>query len=151
MSDERLRKMYVKADELLSKATDELYKPEEDVVTYSACLSARSALYHFLGCMYLLDSDEEVDESLEEGKISIDELLSCAQKSHSEIGEIDFDPMRCTHKDVKDVINGDEIYFCNNVDTVQRCTDLAIQVKDLLINDAFNGVLPGIQPSKGEL
>lgn len=146
MSDERVEKLYTKADKLLSKATEEIYKPKEDVVTYSACISARSALYHFLGCFYVYKSEKEVDKSLEEGKKTIDELIEYAEQHISEIGDIDFSPMRCTCKDVKEIVNDDEIYFCNSVGIVKECTDLAKKVKDVLIRDAFGGQAPTGKP-----
>lgn len=149
MDDERLTKLYAKADKLLSKATEELYKPQEDVVNYSACISSRSALYHFLGCMYLHFTDEEVDKSLEEGKMSIDELLNFARQYSNELGEINFDIMRCSCENVEDILNNEEIYFCNNTEIVQGCTNLAKKVKKLVINNAFDGVAPSTEPLEG--
>lgn len=149
MNDERLTKLYAKADKLLSKATNELYKPQEDVVNYSACISSRSALYHFLGCLYLYNADEEVDKSLEEGKKSIDELLDFAREYSPEIGEINFDLMRCSCEDVENILNNEEIYFCNNTEIVQGCTNLAKKVKNLVVKDAFEGVAPSIESLEG--
>lgn len=142
MSDERLENLYTKADQLLSQATEELYKPEEDVVTYSACISARSSLYHFLGALYVFNSDEEIDTSLEKGKLTIDELIEHAEQFNNEIGEIDFSPMRCSCKDVKEIVNNEEIYFCNSINIVKECTNLAKKVKDVVLNNAFDGVAP---------
>lgn len=142
MNNERIEKLYTKADELLSKATEELNKPEEDVVNYSACISARSALYHFLGTYYVYKSQEEVDKSLEQGKMTVDELIEYAEQHISEISEIDFSPMRCTCKDVKEIVNNDEIYFCNNIDTIKGCTKIAQKVKDIIVSDAFDGKAP---------
>ena len=149
MDDERLNKLYAKADQLLSKATEELYKPQEDVVNYSACISSRSALYHFLGCMYLIYSKEEVDTSLEQGKKSIDELLAFAGKHSSEIGEIDFELMRCSCEDVEDILNNEEIYFCNNTEIVRGCTNLAKKVKEVVVKNAFDGIAPNTEAMKG--
>lgn len=149
MDDERLTKLYAKADKLLNKATQELYKPQEDVVNYSACISSRSALYHFLGCLYLHHSNEEVDKSLEKGKITIEELLQFAQEYSPEIGEINFELMRCSCEDVEDILNNEEIYFCNNTEIVQGCTNLAKKVKKLVVNNAFNGVAPSTEPLEG--
>ncbi|SMO64502.1 hypothetical protein [Fodinibius sediminis] len=143
MDDERVEILYAKADNLLSKATEELHKPEEDVVTYSACISARSSLYHFLGCLYVHKSNEEIDKTLEQGKKTIDELIEYATQHVSGVGEIDFSPMRCTCKDVKEIVNDEEIYFCNNINIVKECTHLAQKVKDIIVSDAFGGQAPG--------
>ncbi len=147
MSEERVEKLYTKADSLLSQATEELYKPEEDVVTYSACISARSSLYHFLGSFYVHKSNEEVDKSLEQGKMTIDELLEFAEEHISDISDMDFSPMRCTCNDVKEIVNNEEIYFCNSVDIVKECTNLAQKVKDILIDEAFGGKAPKTEPA----
>lgn len=149
MDEERIVKLYTKADNLLSNATDELFKPQEDVVNYSACISARSALYHFLGCLYLYHTDEEIDNSLEKGKLSIDELLDFAEQFDSEIGEINFDLMRCSCENVEDILNNEEIYFCNNTEIVQGCTNLAKKVKKLVVANAFDGVAPRTETLKG--
>ncbi len=148
MNKDRLLKLFSKAESDLSKARGELYKPEEDVVNYSACISARSALYHFLGCLYVLDletGEEEEDNSLEKGKKTIDDLALRAGRRHPGLRQIDFSPMRCSCKEVKDVINNDEIYFCNNTEVVKYCTGLAEQLRELVIDDAFGGEEPKLK------
>jgi uncharacterized protein (UPF0332 family) len=51
-----------KAEELLSRANNELCKPEEDVVPYSICQSAYYAIVNYLGS-FLLDNGVEFQES----------------------------------------------------------------------------------------
>ena len=51
-----------KADNLLSRANNELCKPEEDVVPYSICQSAYYAIVNYLGS-FLLENGIEFQES----------------------------------------------------------------------------------------
>lgn len=142
MNEERAKTFYEKADMLLSQAGDELTKPAEDVVTYSACISSRSALYFFLACYYVSKAEEEVDENLEKGKIPIDDLVDFAEEVNDEISEIDFSPMHCSCKDVRQIVINEEIYFCNNVEVVKTCANLAEKVKAIVVDDIYEGVAP---------
>lgn len=148
MSDERLTDLYSKAESDLANARGELYKPEEDVVKYSACISARSALYHYLGCLYVLNEDDVDYQTLVKGSKSIEELIESVSEYNTGVGKIDFNPMRCKCNDIEDVLNNEEIYFCNNTEIVRSCTELAEQVRELVISDVFDGTQPEIESSK---
>lgn len=124
----------------MEKARAELYKPKEDVVAYHACTYSRSALYHYLSCLYVPHVQEE--DKVEKGEVTLDELVSLVGAKHDEVKEMDFSSVRCIRKDVKDVLNDDEIYFCNNVDQINTCTDLAKKIRKLVINTTFEGVEP---------
>ena len=63
-----------KAEELLSRAKEELCKPEEDVVRYSVCQSAYYAIVNYLGSI-LIDNNVEFQES---SKVA-DLLNTCRQ------------------------------------------------------------------------
>jgi len=132
MEKEIINGMYQKAIADLSKAQDELYKPKEDVVHYSCCISARSALYHFLGCLCMLNEDRVDIDSIEQGTTTMDQLIKKAGKTYSEVAKMDFSGVHCKRKDVKNVLNNDEIYFCNNTGVVSNCTNLAHQLKQIV-------------------
>lgn len=142
MKKDILNRMYQKANADLAKAQDELFKPKEDVVNYSCCISARSALYHFLGCLCVLEQDHGDIDSLEKGTAPMDQLIERAGKRYSEVAKMDFSGVQCSHKDIKNVLNNDEIYFCNNTDIVNNCTTLANQLKQIVNEQAANFVQP---------
>ncbi len=158
MSDEKLRQLYIQAESSLNRARNELYKPLDDVVNYSACTFSRSALYQFLSCLYILHSGDATDEvtsdkpdymrrSVEDGTKTMDELIAYVGKHVPEVKKLDFEPVRCTHNNIKDVLNDDEIYFCNDTIQIYTCTDLAEKIKGLVLEKAFGGIQPGINPS----
>jgi hypothetical protein len=141
MSDEKLLRLYKQADADFHKARNELYKPLDDVVTYSACTFSRSALYHFLSCLYVHGTND-TDPMIEKGRKTIDELIKYGKDHYPEIKEMDFNPVRCKNKNVKDVLNDDEIYFCNDPEQVMICTSLAEQIKELISDRVFDGNPP---------
>lgn len=144
MSEERINKLYLKGESLLSRAHNELYKPKGDVVKYSACISARSALYYFLSCLYLYHDGKDEKGEIEDGSKTIEELIDYVGDYHEGISDIDFSQMRCKYKDIEDVVSNDEIYFCNNTEIINTCTELADQTRELVINNAFGGNAPKI-------
>lgn len=134
--------MYRKADTELARAHDELYKPEEDVVLYSSCISARSALYHYLGCLSMLAPEKSDINSIEKGTKPMDQLIKEAGKKYPEVAKMDFSVMQCTNKDIKNILNNDETHFCNNTDIVNNCTNLAHQLKEIVTKQASGVVQP---------
>jgi len=124
--------MYRKADADLARARDELYKPKEDVVLYSSCVSARSALYHYLGCLSMLAHKKVDNDPIENGTKSMDQLIKEAGKKYPEVAKMDFSAVHCKRNDIKNIITDEEIYFCNNTDMVNKCTNLANQLKEIV-------------------
>lgn len=132
MKKEIIKRMYQKADTDLARARDELYRPEEDVVFYSSCVSARSALYHYLGCLSMLSQKKVDTDSIENGTKPMDQLIDEAGKKYPEITKLDFSVVKCKNKDIKNLINDDETHFCNNTDMVNSCTNLAFELKEIV-------------------
>lgn len=145
MSDEKLLKLYKQAVSDFHKARNELYKPSDDVVTYSACTFSRSSLYHFLSCLYVHGTKDR-DPAIEKGRKTIEELIRYSQENYPKVKEMDFNPVRCKNKNVKDVLNDDEIYFCNDAEQIMVCTNLADQIRELIIDRVFDGVQPEVKP-----
>jgi hypothetical protein len=136
MKKEIINRMYRKADADLARARDELYKPEEDVVLYSSCISARSALYHYLGCLSILDRKKADIVSIEKGTKSMDQLIQEAGIKYPEVAKMDFSAVHCKRKNIENILNYDEINFCNDTDRVNQCTNLAYQLKEIVIKRA---------------
>ncbi|TVQ09347.1 MAG: hypothetical protein EA364_14165 [Balneolaceae bacterium] len=133
MNKENLNQLFRQADTELSTAQNQLYKPSHDVVTYSVCVNARSALYRFLQCMYLLYADDKskpVDDS-----VTLIELLEFSRQYDDGLKRIDFSKMNCLNRDVRQE-KGDEFYFCDDTCTVRECADAAASVRKLVIEKA---------------
>lgn len=56
MSDSKPEQLFKQAEEDLQRASGELYRPSDDVVTYSACQFSRKALYRFLNALAIYQS-----------------------------------------------------------------------------------------------
>ena len=147
----------MQAETSLNRARNELYKPLDDVVNYSACTFSRTALYNYLSCLYILHSGDEVDavaddqakfmkQSVDDGTKTMDELIAFVSKHEPEVKKLDFESVRCVNNNIKDVLNDDEIYFCNDTIQIYTCTDLAEKIKGLVVKNAFGGIQPDIDP-----
>lgn len=136
MDKEIINSMYRKADAELARARNELNRSEEDVVLYSSCVSARSAMYHYLGCLTMLARENIDIDSIDNGTKPMDQLIKEAGKKYPEVAKMDFGAVQCTRKDIKDLLNYDEIVFCNDTDIVNNCTNLADQLKEIVMKQA---------------
>jgi hypothetical protein len=146
MKKGRLFELYKQADYDHKKAKEELYRPEEDVVNYSACIFSRSAMYHFLSCLYVLNNNEE-DNSIDKGTKTLDELIAYAKTQEDELKDVDFSSMRCKGEGIKEIKKGHEIYFCNNTAQIQSCSSITEKIKDVVIDKAFDGKQPQFENS----
>lgn len=144
MDDEQATRYYRQAEADLHHAREELYKPSDDVVKYTVCTSARTSLYRYLSCLYALHHEGEDLKPLDKGTKPLQELLDEVTEYYEELGTIDFSPVRCKCKNVKDILNGDEIYFCNNLQQVRTCTDLASIARKLVIDEIYDGEEPDV-------
>ena len=117
----------------MKAAKGQLYQPAEDVVTYSVCVFARNALYHFLSCLYLIYSSEH-GETLDESP-TMDQLIEFCSKYDDRLKTLDFSSINCTCRDVVNV-SDDEIFYCNDVFQVKYCTDMAENIRDMVLEKA---------------
>lgn len=135
MDKGKMKKLFRQAEEELDEARKELYKPEEDVVKYAVCVSARKALVRFLNCLYMLYTHENGDEAKEEQ--SMEQLIAYCSKYDKELEALDFSSVFCREKGSLD--EEDQMFYCNNVYKVKFCTELADNVRELVLNKAGAG------------
>lgn len=134
MSEQLIKEMFKQADSELYRARNELYKPAEDVVKYSVCVFARSALYRFMNCLYIIYSKENNDQI--KGSQTLEQMIGYCSVYNSQLKQIDFSNVHCkTRTDLAEDV--DEIYFCNNVNHVKYCADIAEEVRELVIEKAW--------------
>jgi len=139
METEIIKTLIEQADSDLKRAKGELYQPAEDVVNYCVCVSARSALQRYLLSLYLTLKKDEM-EAIEVNQ-TIEELVRLCSKEVSELKSLNFDHINCKEYDV---LNTDEIFFCNDVGIVNHCTDLADKVRKILFFKLPEGIIPGL-------
>lgn len=76
-----------KAEELLSRAHKELYKPAEDVVPYSVCTNAYYAIVNYLKS-YLIDHQVTFEESL-----NVPDLLAICRAIDGKFNDLQLAPL----------------------------------------------------------
>lgn len=127
------KELFANAEQEFSKAQEELARPSSDVVNYAVCLSARSALHHYLNCLYTLYTYENNDTR--EENLTVKELADRCRKYDDKVKEIDFSCMHCQNKDV---LSDAEIFFCEDVNQVMACNNVAKQIRELIADKVKN-------------
>jgi hypothetical protein len=127
--------LYQQADEDLKRATQELYRPSSDVVSFSACVYSRRALYKFLnGLAHLYASEKKI---ILEPELTIDQLITFCSQFNKKLKQIDFSSLDCKcNKVLKD--GEEEIIFCTSVNRVGYCANLAESVRVILEEKMHN-------------
>lgn len=124
--------LYRKAEEELKRAQQELYRPAEDVVSYSACLFSRKALTNYLQAISLLYAEKN---HLKVGEMStIEDWISFSRQYSKDLRELDFSSLNCKCNEILED-ESEQIVFCTSVDKVHHCSDLAEKVRDILVNE----------------
>jgi len=118
--------MKEKANEYLQNAVDklkdannELYRPEEDVVSFSVCKNAQFAIDNYLRG-YLLKNN--VDTS---SYNTINELYEQCKKINNKFDRIDLSTFDCASSAI-------DSKYCNEVSRVSQCYNTADMLDNLL-------------------
>lgn len=126
MQDE-MQEILKQAEVDYNRSQQELYRPSTDVVLYSACFFARRALHHYLFYYYKKFDGPKADKNPHE--LTIEEMAEYCTKHDERIGKIDFASMHCSKTDV---LEEEEVFFCNDVDKVNSCRGLAEQMREVV-------------------
>lgn len=130
MANQTITELFRSADKDLQRANEELYRPAEDVVTYSVCVYSRRALHNFLKCLYMLYAEEHGDPV--EEHLTIEDMITYCSRYDDLLKDIDFTHIAC--KCQEDIHEGQkEPYYCNDVRKVDYCKSLAEDVQKLVI------------------
>lgn len=132
MENTQLKEMYEEANSDLQKAVSELNRPAEDVVNYSGCVYARKALYGFANCLYHIYADQQ-NEPLKEN-LTLEELIAYSSQFDPDIARVDFSCVHCRDKDLSH--DFDEVFYCDDVNKVNSCKELAEKVRSHLLDQA---------------
>lgn len=130
MKNENIKQLFVQAEGDLEKSRMELYKPAEDVVRYSVCTFARRALYRYLNCLYLFYKEEQGEPA--EENLSLEALYDYSSRFDERLKALDLESIYCKGKGM---LSDDEpeVFFCNDVFKLRYCSDLAENVRELVI------------------
>lgn len=104
--------LFDEAIEKLNEASEELFRPEEDVVTYAICKNAQFAIENYLKG-FLLNND--VDPS---NYKTIESLYNQCKMINVKFEEIDISGVGCKSYEI-------DSRYCNEVSKVSNCFDIA--------------------------
>ena len=108
----------------LNQATEEVSRPDEDVVTYAICLTSRQIIRKLLRIFLSSQSIPFNDAA------SILDLLNACKQVDAQFGRIEINEMSCSGLNV---IASDNTY-CLPVDNVMHCMLIANQIKELVLS-----------------
>jgi HEPN domain-containing protein len=103
----------------MKQASSELYRPEEDVVSYLVCKNAQSAIESFLKG-YLIKNGIETEENE-----TIDEMYARCKKINSRFEKVNLMGFNCQSHDLSS-------RYCEGAEKVSRCFDIADSLDSFL-------------------
>ncbi len=109
---DKAKELFEVAKEKLKVANEELFRPEEDVVTFSVCKNSQYAIENFLRG-YLLSKQINPLEFK-----TIDSLLQQCRQVNKKFERIDFTDIKCSAHTI-------DSRYCTNVKEVKNCFDAA--------------------------
>jgi hypothetical protein len=110
--DEKAKNHFNKAQENLKGANEELFKPEEDVVSYLVCKNSQIAIINFLkGYLTLRGFETHQNETIES-------LLNRCRSLDNKFNQIDLNTIDCRSHSI-------DSKFCQDVNKVSSCFDAA--------------------------
>jgi len=105
-------KLFDQAVHKLNEANKELFRPEEDVVTYSVCKNSQIAVINFLSG-YLLNNGKDPSSYP-----TIESLYEQCKLINNKFEEIDLSDFGCQSHRLDST-------YCNEVSKVQKCFEAA--------------------------
>tara|TARA_R110002167_G_scaffold6744_7_gene31842 strand:- start:3459 stop:3836 length:378 start_codon:yes stop_codon:yes gene_type:complete len=108
----KANEFFVEAVEKLNEAKKELYKPEEDLVTYSVCKNSQHAIEKFLKG-YLLKNGVDIEDCN-----TIDCLYKRCIAINKNFKKVDLSDLQCKSHNL-------DSRFCNEISKVSNCFEVA--------------------------
>lgn len=107
------------AAKMLNEANQELFRPEEDVVSFLVCKNAQTAIEKYLKA-YLYKNGVEAEEYA-----SIKELYMACKKINPKFEEVDLGDINCK-------VEKHEARACSDIEKVSRCYNAAENLDSFL-------------------
>lgn len=134
MENQRIKELFLQAENDLLKSQEELNRPAFDVVKYAVCVFGRTAIHRFMECLYLYYTEKNGDKQLE--KPTIAEMLDYCKTFNPKLADMDFFALHCMSRDVLDT---EDVFYCNDINQVKTCSDIAKDVRAIFVKDAWGG------------
>ena len=126
-----LKKILEGAEADFNRAQEELYRPSTDVVAYSACFFSRRSLHQYLYYYYKKYDGPKSDHSPHD--LTVLEMAEYCARHNDKIAQIEFEHMTCCRTDV---LREDEVFYCNEVEKVNSCKNLALRMREVVLSDS---------------
>tara|TARA_R110002050_G_scaffold94765_2_gene197225 strand:- start:80337 stop:80711 length:375 start_codon:yes stop_codon:yes gene_type:complete len=105
-------KLFITAAQKLNQASKELFKPEEDIVTYLVCKNSQYAIENYLKG-YLFKKDVVITENE-----TIESLYEKCKKINKKFEKVSLSGFDCKAHDL-------DSRYCNEISKVNNCFDIA--------------------------
>lgn len=129
MEQQLIKQMYQQAEDDLSKAREELYRPSHDVVKIAGCISARQALHNFLKCVYLLHKPKSNGQDAD--GLRLQELIDFSKTADERFSEIDFSCLQCSDEKIG---QNECTHYCYDINHINSCAMLAEKTQKIVSN-----------------
>jgi len=110
--ESRSQIFYKNAKEKLEKANNELFRPKEDIVSYSVCKNSQFAIESYLQG-YLLDNDIDISTLN-----TIHKLFTKCKEINKNFEKIDLSEIECKLHKI-------DSRYCTSIEKVGNCFDTA--------------------------
>jgi hypothetical protein len=137
MEKQKIRELFLKAENDLSRSQEELNRPAFDVVKYAVCVFGRTAIHRYMECLYLHYTDSNGDKPQE--KPTIAEMFEYCKPHNPNLAKMSLFQVHCTGRDV---LETEEVFYCNDLHQVKTCSEIAGEIRGIFIKDVMGGVLP---------
>ena len=137
MEKQKIKELFLKAENDLGSSKQELNRPALDVVPYAVCVFGRTAIHRYMECLYLHYTDKNGDMTQE--KPTIADMFEYCKLHNSELAKLNLFPVHCMNRDV---LETEEIFYCNELNQVKSCSDIAGEIRGIFIEDVMDGELP---------
>ncbi|HIP36878.1 MAG TPA: HEPN domain-containing protein [Crocinitomix sp.] len=115
----RSQLFYKNASDKLKKANEELFRPQEDIVSYSVCKNSQFAIESYLKG-YLLDNNQDISTLN-----TIDKLYEQCVLINTKFKKIDLSDLNCKAHKI-------DTRYCDSIEKVSNCFDAADSLDTLL-------------------
>jgi HEPN domain-containing protein len=117
--EHKAKELFDKAVEKLGEANDELFRPEEDVVSYSVCKNAQYAIENYLKGFLLSKGVDPIEFN------TIESLFEQCKLINTNFAKIDLSDISCKSHTI-------DVRYCNEVSKVSSCFDAADELDTFL-------------------
>ena len=105
--------------------TDELSKPQEDVVEFSVCIATKTAISNVLK-LYLENKDVDTSQTR-----NIDDRVQLSLKQNDKFNSFDFASLNCRCEHTED----HSMSYCLGEEKINSCYRLLVEVKDFVYDE----------------